>query len=104
MSLRGLSSIFGGVAATLWAAGGWARAQLYAQGIFRQKRLRAKVVSIGNIALGGTGKTPLTLWLAQRLQAAGLRVSILTRGYGRTVTEEVKILAPGVSPGEAEGL
>ena len=88
-------------AAAAWTAGAWARAQLYQHGLLPQRRLCAKVISIGNITWGGTGKTPLTIWLAGRLQAAGLKVSILTRGYGRTSREKVKVLPPGTSPKNA---
>ncbi|MBI1956185.1 MAG: tetraacyldisaccharide 4'-kinase, partial [Acidobacteria bacterium] len=88
-------------AATAWTAGAWVRAQLYQRGLLPQRRLCAQVISIGNIAWGGTGKTPLTIWLAGRLQAAGLKVSILTRGYGRTSREKVKVLPPGTSPKNA---
>ncbi|MGH7960886.1 MAG: tetraacyldisaccharide 4'-kinase, partial [Candidatus Binatia bacterium] len=40
-----------------------------------------KVISVGNLTVGGTGKTPLVLWLAQALQNRGHKVGILTRGY-----------------------
>lgn len=42
------------------------------------------VVSVGNLTLGGTGKTPMVEWTARRLREHGLRVAILSRGYGRT--------------------
>jgi tetraacyldisaccharide 4'-kinase len=48
------------------------------------RRLRFPVVSIGNLSTGGSGKTPLTIALAQALAARGLRVDVLSRGYGRT--------------------
>ncbi|MBI3895596.1 MAG: tetraacyldisaccharide 4'-kinase [Acidobacteria bacterium] len=89
----------GGVA--LWSAGASVRVQLYQRGLLAQRRLRAKVISIGNIAWGGTGKTPFTIWLAGRLQTAGINVSILTRGYGRTSREKVEVLPPGTSPRNA---
>ncbi|HEY4215338.1 MAG TPA: tetraacyldisaccharide 4'-kinase [Steroidobacteraceae bacterium] len=47
-------------------------------------RLAKPVVIVGNLTVGGTGKTPLVVWLAQKLQARGLRVGIVSRGYGRT--------------------
>ena len=49
-------------------------------------RVSLNVVSIGNLTVGGTGKTPLTLWLAQNLQQRGYRVGILTRGYKGAAT------------------
>lgn len=47
-------------------------------------KLPVPVVVVGNIVVGGAGKTPLTLWLSQRLRAAGWRPGIVSRGYGRT--------------------
>ncbi|HWP85408.1 MAG TPA: tetraacyldisaccharide 4'-kinase, partial [Terriglobia bacterium] len=88
-------------AATLYLAGAAARAGMYRTGWRRQRRLRARVVSIGNIAWGGTGKTPFTIWLAQRLAAAGARASILTRGYGRPAGQRVLVLSPGASADQA---
>jgi tetraacyldisaccharide 4'-kinase len=59
------------------------RAAAYRRGWLKSQRLPAKVVSVGNLTVGGTGKTPVVLHLARRLQERGLRVAILTRGYGR---------------------
>jgi len=61
-----------------------ARLALYRRGILSVRRAGRPVVSIGNIAAGGTGKTPFLRWLAGALIARGQRPSILTRGYGRT--------------------
>jgi tetraacyldisaccharide 4'-kinase len=52
-------------------------------GIELVRRLRFPVVSIGNLSTGGSGKTPLTIALAQALAERGLRVDVLSRGYGR---------------------
>lgn len=59
------------------------RALAYARGWRRTRHLPVKVVSVGNLTVGGTGKTPLVLRLATLLGQRGLRVAILTRGYGR---------------------
>lgn len=48
------------------------------------RRLRQPVISVGNLSTGGTGKTPLTIALAQSLAARGVPVDILSRGYGRS--------------------
>ena len=85
-------------AATLWIAGAGMRSRLYDLGVLRRNRLRAPVISVGNLSWGGTGKTPFTIWLAQQLQAEGLRVSVLTRGYGRLSREAMKVLPPGTTP------
>lgn len=58
------------------------RARAYKVGILRERSLDGVVISVGNLTVGGTGKTPMTLWIAERLLAEGKRVGILTRGYG----------------------
>ena len=53
-------------------------------------------VSVGNLTVGGTSKTPFTLFLARRLQSHGLRVGIVSRGYGRTRSKEpAELVADG---------
>ncbi|GMV55952.1 MAG: hypothetical protein AMXMBFR6_17570 [Betaproteobacteria bacterium] len=63
------------------------RRRLYASGLLATRRLPVPVVVIGSIYVGGTGKTPLVLWLARRLGAHGLRVGLISRGHGRTGSE-----------------
>jgi tetraacyldisaccharide 4'-kinase len=58
-----------------------ARAALYARGYLGRKRLDRPVISVGNLTVGGTGKTPMVIWLAERFLAEGKRVGILSRGY-----------------------
>ncbi|MEJ5348579.1 MAG: tetraacyldisaccharide 4'-kinase [Desulfosoma sp.] len=53
--------------------------------------LPCPVVSIGNLTVGGTGKTPAVLWIARHLAHRGLTVTILSRGYGRSGSETVKV-------------
>lgn len=60
-----------------------ARNALYDRGAFRQKRLARPVISIGNLSVGGAGKTPFTILLAELLALRGLQPDILSRGYGR---------------------
>lgn len=57
------------------------RARAYRSGLLRQRRLDGIVISVGNLTTGGTGKTPMVLWIAERLLAEGQRPGILTRGY-----------------------
>jgi len=57
------------------------RARAYRKGILKQRRLDGVVISVGNITVGGTGKTPMVLWLTERLLSDGKNVGILTRGY-----------------------
>ncbi|RJR12644.1 tetraacyldisaccharide 4'-kinase [Candidatus Parcubacteria bacterium] len=54
---------------------------LYAQGIFRHHTLGCQVISVGNLTVGGTGKTPVVEIFARELQRAGRKVAILSRGY-----------------------
>ena len=67
------------------------RRQAYQAGLLRTERLSVPVVVIGNIVAGGAGKTPLTLWLAQRLLALGRHPGIVSRGYGRRHDGIVKV-------------
>jgi tetraacyldisaccharide 4'-kinase len=57
------------------------RAWAYQNGVFRQRRVDGIVISVGNLTVGGTGKTPMVLWIAERLIAQGEKAGILTRGY-----------------------
>ncbi|OLB29217.1 MAG: tetraacyldisaccharide 4'-kinase [Acidobacteria bacterium] len=65
----------------LYGAGVDARVRMYRKGWLKQKRLKAAVISIGNLSVGGTGKTPMVIWLAERFLVQGKRVAILSRGY-----------------------
>ena len=56
---------------------------LYDRGWLAQRRLPCRVISIGNLTVGGTGKTPLVIWVVEQLMAKGLRVAVLSRGYRR---------------------
>jgi tetraacyldisaccharide 4'-kinase len=66
----------------IYGAWMWLRAWAYRCGIFKSKRADGVVISVGNLTTGGTGKTPMALWLALRAADAGNRSAILLRGYG----------------------
>jgi tetraacyldisaccharide 4'-kinase len=66
------------------------RRALYRGGILRVRRASCPVVVVGNITVGGTGKTPLVIWLAERLAAEGFEVGVASRGYGGTFTEPIR--------------
>src|SRR2546423_11286733 len=57
------------------------RLYLYRKRIFRERALGCLVISIGNLTVGGTGKTPVVEKFARALQSGGRRVAILSRGY-----------------------
>jgi tetraacyldisaccharide 4'-kinase len=57
------------------------RARAYRRGILKSHRLDGTVISVGNLTTGGTGKTPMVLWIAERLLTEGKNVGILSRGY-----------------------
>ncbi len=78
----------------LYGAAVRTRAWLYQKGVLKQKQLKATVISVGNLTVGGTGKTPMVIWLAENFLAAGKRVAILSRGYrGRNGTsDEIELM------------
>lgn len=71
------------------------RAAGYRSGLLRSFRLPCPVISVGNITLGGTGKTPLTALLAAELIGRGRRVAVLSRGYGGSAQGALRIVSDG---------
>ncbi|MCY4402535.1 MAG: tetraacyldisaccharide 4'-kinase [Candidatus Poribacteria bacterium] len=67
----------------------------YNVGIRKQKKLPCTVISVGNIVVGGTGKTPAAATIARMLQKKGKRVAILLRGYKRRSTKKVLFVSDG---------
>jgi len=70
------------------------RVALYTKGIRKTRRLNTPVISVGNLTVGGTGKTPMVLYLAEKFLAEGKRVGVLTRGYRGSsgTSDEVEML------------
>jgi tetraacyldisaccharide 4'-kinase len=73
------------------------RALGYRLGLLRSYRLSCPVVSVGNITLGGTGKTPTVAWIAGYLMGRGKRVVVLSRGYGGSAAGELRVVSDGKS-------
>lgn len=71
------------------------RSRLYRKGFFRQHELKAPVISVGNLVLGGTGKTPLVLYIAKFLLSRSKKPAILSRGYKGTASEAVNVVSDG---------
>lgn len=59
------------------------RNYLFDKNIFKSRSVKAKIFSVGNISVGGSGKTPVTIYLTTLLKLAGIKVGVLSRGYGR---------------------
>lgn len=75
------------------------RNRAYDTGVLPVFRANAKVICIGNISLGGTGKTELTMWCAERLMQKGFKIAVLSRGYGRfSQHQEVVCFSNGRTP------
>jgi len=79
--------------AWLYSGLAWLRVMVYREGWLQAYRSRRVVVVVGNLTVGGTGKTPLVIWLAENLRARGLHVGIATRGYGATDGRTRRVLA-----------
>jgi tetraacyldisaccharide 4'-kinase len=81
----------------IFGAGVAVRNTLYDRGIFSIHRLACPVVSIGNISVGGTGKTPFVIALGELLKQRGIAFDVLSRGYGRSSTG-IAVVDPNGSP------
>ena len=75
----------------------WGSRRRHARQLGRRRRMDVPVISIGNVTMGGTGKTPCVLRLAAELARRGRMPGILSRGYGRHSLEKQLLLAPGAA-------
>lgn len=84
----------------LWIGWGYAlvmraRAWAYRSGVLRSTKAALPVVSVGNLTVGGTGKTPVTIWLARRLSEAGRKPVVISRGYRGSLEGRVALVGDG---------
>jgi tetraacyldisaccharide 4'-kinase len=82
--------------AALYGALAAGRRWLYQRGVFRSGRGAVPIISVGNLTVGGTGKTPVAAWIAARLRERGGNPAIVLRGYGADEPEVHRILNPDV--------
>ena len=92
IALLPVALLFGALAAV--------RRRLFQSGVKKSARLPVPVIVVGNIFIGGTGKTPLTIWLAEALRAAGMRPGIISRGHGGDAGKDgaPRAVTPGSNP------
>lgn len=81
----------------IFGAGVAVRNMLYDRGVFKVQKLQRPVVSVGNLSVGGSGKTPFVIALGEMLKDRGIEFDILSRGYGRRTTG-VAVVGPSGSP------
>ncbi|CAN7375693.1 tetraacyldisaccharide 4'-kinase [Pseudoxanthomonas sp. LjRoot143] len=89
---RALAGLYGALVAL--------RSRLYRIGVLRRHRVGVPVVVVGNITAGGTGKTPLTIALVERLRAAGFKPGVASRGYGRDDDSQARWVDAATPPAD----
>ncbi len=72
-----------------------ARNRLYDGGLLKQEKLPCPVISVGNLTVGGTGKTPTVIFMAHLLRDNGYRPAVLSRGYGGNANAPVNVVSDG---------
>lgn len=84
---------------TIFGAGVGMRNALYDRGIFRVRKLARPVISVGNLSVGGSGKTPFVIALGELLKQRGIAFDVLSRGYRRN-SIEIAVVDPNGSPAQ----
>jgi tetraacyldisaccharide 4'-kinase len=83
------------VASWLYGAGAALHRALWEFGVRRRARLACRVVSVGNLVVGGAGKTPAAAWIASAMHRRGHRTALASRGYARRGREPVEVVSDG---------
>ena len=86
--------------ALAFGAGVALRRGLYGSGLLRRSRVEVPVVVVGNLTVGGTGKTPIAAWLARELTRRGRRVGVVLRGYGGKHSGRIRVVRQGDAAAE----
>ena len=80
---------------SLWEFLYRARRSLYEYGILKKEYFKVPIISVGNVTFGGTGKTPMIIWLVNKLEAYEFKTVILTRGYKGKLEHKSGIIKGG---------
>ncbi|HRJ27281.1 MAG TPA: tetraacyldisaccharide 4'-kinase [Fimbriimonadaceae bacterium] len=91
----GLASVLLAPLSLLYAGGWWAYESMYRLGLKKPKEPHRPVLVVGNLTVGGTGKTPLTAYLAQLFRRSGHEVVLSASGYGSPASEEAQCAPAG---------
>jgi tetraacyldisaccharide 4'-kinase len=83
--------------ASIFGAGVAVRNSLYDRGVLSTRRLQGPTISVGNLSVGGSGKTPFVLLLGELLKGRGIKFDVLSRGYGRETRGVVQVEPGGSS-------
>jgi len=81
--------------ASIYKAGVRGRYGMYESGLLKARRLSCPVISVGNLAVGGSGKTPMAVWLGNMLVEKGLHPVVISRGYKGTLGKEAAVVSDG---------
>ncbi len=92
LPLTGLSMIYGALCRL--------RVGLYRRGLIATRRVDCPVISVGNLTVGGTGKTPLVIFLAEQYRQRGYAVGIVSRGYGGNYSTPARLVSDGDTAAE----